>query len=85
MQVNGVANFLSSYTLENKKETMKTHTKQIKLQISGDADAVDAAIKILHRINFINGSIWSPAMRKRGERSIVKIAARSVKISDDEP
>jgi hypothetical protein len=73
------------YRLTQQEIPMSKITKPIKIHISGDADAVDAAIKILHRINFINGSIWSPAMRKRGERSIVKIAARSVKISDDEP
>jgi hypothetical protein len=73
------------YRLTQQEIPMPTITKPIKIQISGDADAVDAAIKILHRLNFINGAIWSPAMRKRGEPSIVKIAARSVKISDDEP
>jgi hypothetical protein len=66
------------------RKIMSKITKPIKIQISGDADAVDAAIKILHRINFMNGSIWSRAMRKRGEPSIVKIAARSVEISDDD-
>jgi hypothetical protein len=32
---------------------MSTITKHIKLQISGDADAVNAAISLLHHLNFI--------------------------------
>jgi hypothetical protein len=57
-------------------------TKYIKLQISGDADAVNIAIGILHRINFINGAVWSNAIRKRGEHSIVRVASRSVLVAD---
>ncbi len=56
-------------------------TKYVKLQISGDDDAVIAAIKTLHRINFINGAMWSNAIRKRGDHSVVRVASRSVKIS----
>ncbi len=59
---------------------MTPNTKQIHLQISGDADAVDAAIALLHALNFINGSVWSQAIRKRGDRSIVRVAARSIEI-----
>jgi hypothetical protein len=57
-------------------------TKYVKLQISGDDDAVIAAIKILHRINFINGALWSNAIRKRGEHSVIRVASRSVTIDD---
>jgi hypothetical protein len=65
---------------------MSTNTKHINIQISGDADAVEAAIALLHSLNFINGSVWSQAIRKRGERSlvsdrpkdIVRIAARAI-------
>ncbi len=60
-------------------------TKYVKLQISGDDDAVKAAIKTLHRINFINGAMWSNAIRKRGERSVICVASRSVKIDDSCP
>jgi hypothetical protein len=62
-------------------KNIMTNTKHIKIQISGDADAVDAAISLLHALNFMNGSIWSQAIRKRGERSIVRIAARSIEVS----
>ncbi len=55
-----------------------TTTKQIQIQISGDADAVDATIALLHSLNFINGSIWSQAIRKRGQASIVRVAARAI-------
>jgi hypothetical protein len=59
---------------------MNTITKHIKLQISGDADAVYETIKLLHHLNFINGSIWSQAIRKRGEPSIVRVASRPILI-----
>jgi hypothetical protein len=65
---------------DHSSENNKTITKHIKLQISGDADAVNAAIALLHHLNFINGSIWSNAVRKRGEGSIVRVAARSVEV-----
>jgi hypothetical protein len=58
-----------------------TNTKHIKIQISGDADAVNASIALLHSLNFINGGVWSQAIRKRGERSIVRIAARAIEVS----
>jgi hypothetical protein len=64
----------------NSNETDQSTTKYIKLQISGDADAVNAAIALLHHLNFINGSMWSHAVRKRGEGSIVRVAAREVRI-----
>ncbi len=59
---------------------MNTNTKHINIQISGDADAIDAGIALLHVLNFINGSIWSNPIRRRGERSIVRIAARSIEL-----
>jgi hypothetical protein len=61
---------------------MKRTTKQVKLQLSGDADAVQAAIGLLNALNFINGSLWSNAVRKRGEASIVRVASRSIEIDD---
>lgn len=59
-----------------------TNTKYIKLQISGDADVVNSAIAILHSLNFINGSVWSQAVRKRGEGSIVRVASRSITLPE---
>jgi hypothetical protein len=58
-----------------------TITKHIQMQISGDADAVDAAIALLHALNFINGAVWSQAIRRRGEGSIVRVAARPIDVS----
>jgi hypothetical protein len=61
-----------------------THkTKYVKMQLSGDADAVQAAIGLLNALNFINGSIWSNAIRKRGEASIVRVASRSIEVPDN--
>jgi len=59
-----------------------TITKYIKLQISGDADAVNSTIALLHSLNFINGSVWSQAVRKRGEGSIVRVASRAITLSE---
>ncbi len=56
-------------------------TKHIKLQVSGDADAVYETIKLLHNLNFINGSMWSKAIRKRGEPSVVRVASRPIDVS----
>jgi hypothetical protein len=55
-------------------------TKQIQIQLKGDPDAVKAAIAILHAGNFVNGSIWSNAIRQRGSRVIIRVAAREVEI-----
>jgi hypothetical protein len=59
---------------------VNTITKHIKFQIAGDADAVNAAISLLHHLNFINGSIWSQAIRKRGEPSVVRVASRPIDV-----
>ncbi len=67
----------------NTNPNQRPITKHIKLQISGDADAVQVAIGILNRINFINASDWSQAIRKRGEGSIVRVASREVQISEN--
>jgi hypothetical protein len=63
--------------------TEKMITKHVKLQITGDADAVNVAIAILHSLNFINGSVWSQAIRKRGEGSVVRVASREVRILEN--
>jgi hypothetical protein len=61
---------------------MKHTTKHVKMQLSGDADAVQAAIGLLNALNFINGSMWSNAVRKRGEPSVVRVASRSIDVHD---
>ena len=63
-------------------EITKPITKHIKLQIMGDADAVNATIALLHTLNFINGSVWSQAIRKRGEGSVVRVASRSITLTE---
>ncbi len=62
---------------------MSTNTKHIHIQISGDARAVNTAIALLHKLNFINGSIWSQAIRKRGQDSIVRVATRSIEVTEE--
>jgi hypothetical protein len=66
----------------NANNNDRSITKHIKIQISGDADAVNTAIALLHHLNFINGSVWSNAIRKRGEGAIVRVAAREVRIEN---
>ena len=63
-------------------EITKPITKHIKLQIMGDADAVNATIALLHALNFIYGSVWSQAIRKRGEGSVVRVAARPITLTE---
>jgi hypothetical protein len=62
---------------------MQRTTKHVKIQLSGDADAVQATIGLLNALNFINGSIWSNAIRKRGEASIVRVASRSITVDNN--
>ncbi|MGI0493512.1 hypothetical protein ACN4EG_26310 [Alkalinema pantanalense CENA528] len=57
---------------------MTRYTKKIKLQLSGDNDAVEAAIGILHVLNFISAHEWSQTVRKRGEPTVVRVAAREI-------
>ncbi len=59
---------------------MQPITKQIQIQLKGDHDAVNAAIAILHAGNFVNGSVWSNAIRQRGSRSVLRVAAREIEI-----
>jgi hypothetical protein len=67
---------------DNIQRIDRSMTKHIKLQISGDADAVNATIALLHHLNFINGSVWSNAVRKRGEPSVVRVASRPITIPE---
>ena len=62
---------------------MQRITKHVKIQLSGDADAVQATIGLLNALNFINGSIWSNAIRKRGEASITRVASRSIMVDNN--
>ena len=62
---------------------MQRTTKHVKIQLSGDADAVQVTIGLLNALNFINGSIWSNAIRKRGEASITRVASRSIEVQDN--
>ncbi len=81
LQVNGAAVFwFSKIAKTNRKPNMKPIIKQIQIQLKGDSDAVNAAIAILHAGNFFNGSIWSNAIRQRGSRVIIRVAAREVEI-----
>ncbi|MEB3292218.1 MAG: hypothetical protein VKJ24_03580 [Synechococcales bacterium] len=62
---------------------MKRYTKQINLQLSGDADAMEAAIRLLHVLNFISAHAWSRLVRKRGESTVVCVAAREIMLEID--
>ncbi|MEB3292590.1 MAG: hypothetical protein VKJ24_05485 [Synechococcales bacterium] len=54
---------------------MKRYTKQINLHLSGDADAVEAAIGLLHILNFISAYEWSQPIRRQGESTVICVAA----------
>jgi hypothetical protein len=70
------------WNVYNRKPQMKSTTKHVKISLSGDADAVQATIALLNHLNFINGSLWSNAVRKRGEPSVVRVASRSIDVHD---
>ncbi|MEB3292171.1 MAG: hypothetical protein VKJ24_03330 [Synechococcales bacterium] len=57
---------------------MKRQTKQIQLQLIGDADAVNAAIGLLHILNFISAHEWSQPIRRRGEPTVICVATREI-------
>ncbi|MEB3294718.1 MAG: hypothetical protein VKJ24_16300 [Synechococcales bacterium] len=54
---------------------MKRQTKRIQLQLIGDADAVEAAIGLLHILNFISAHEWSQPIRRRDEPTVIRVAA----------
>ncbi|MEB3294796.1 MAG: hypothetical protein VKJ24_16700 [Synechococcales bacterium] len=57
---------------------MKRQTKQIQLQLIGDADAVNTAIGLLHILNFISAHAWSQAVRRRDTSTIIRVATREI-------
>ncbi|MEB3292238.1 MAG: hypothetical protein VKJ24_03680 [Synechococcales bacterium] len=62
---------------------MKRQTKQIQLHLIGDADAVEAAIGLLHLLNFISAHAWSRPVRQRGELTVICVAAREIMLETD--
>ncbi|MEB3293632.1 MAG: hypothetical protein VKJ24_10765 [Synechococcales bacterium] len=62
---------------------MKRYTKPINLQLSGDADAVEATIRLLHVLNFISAYEWSQLVRRRGESTVICVAAREIMLETD--
>ncbi|MEB3292871.1 MAG: hypothetical protein VKJ24_06910 [Synechococcales bacterium] len=62
---------------------MKRYTKQINLHLSGDADAVEAAIGLLHLLNFISAYEWSQPIRRQGEPTVICVAAREIMLETD--
>ncbi|MEB3291983.1 MAG: hypothetical protein VKJ24_02365 [Synechococcales bacterium] len=62
---------------------MKRYTKQINLHLSGDADAVEAAIGLLHLLNFISAHEWSQPVRRRDESTFICVATREIMLETD--
>ncbi|MEB3293173.1 MAG: hypothetical protein VKJ24_08425 [Synechococcales bacterium] len=62
---------------------MKRQTKQIQLHLSGDADAVEAAIGLLHVLNFISAYEWSRPVRQRDTTTVICVAAREIMLEID--
>ncbi|MEB3294914.1 MAG: hypothetical protein VKJ24_17290 [Synechococcales bacterium] len=62
---------------------MKRQTKRIQLQLIGDADAVEAAIGLLHILNFISAHEWSQPVRRRDEPTVICVAAREIMLETD--
>ncbi|MEB3292001.1 MAG: hypothetical protein VKJ24_02455 [Synechococcales bacterium] len=62
---------------------MKRQTKRIQLQLIGDADAVEAAIGLLHILNFISAHEWSQSVRRRDDPTVIRVAAREIMLETD--
>ncbi|MEB3294690.1 MAG: hypothetical protein VKJ24_16155 [Synechococcales bacterium] len=62
---------------------MKRQTKRIQLQLIGEAYAVEAAIGLLHILNFISAYEWSHPVRRRDEPTVICVAAREIMLEAD--
>ncbi|MEB3295451.1 MAG: hypothetical protein VKJ24_20040 [Synechococcales bacterium] len=62
---------------------MKRQTKRIQLQLIGEVDAVEAAIGLLHILNFISAHEWSHPIRRRDEPTVIRVAAREIMLETD--
>ncbi len=51
----------------------------VNITLSGQPDAVDAMIYLLHNLNVIGASEWSPAVALRGAPTVIRVAARGMR------
>ena len=53
----------------------------VNVHLSGQAPAVEAMIHLLHRLNVIAASEWSPAVPLRNSAIVIRVAARGMRRS----
>ncbi len=51
----------------------------VNITLSGQPQAVDAMIYLLHNLNVIGASEWSPAIALRGAPTVIRVAARGMR------
>ncbi len=51
----------------------------VNITLSGQPLAVDAMIYLLHNLNVIGASEWSPAVALRGAPTVIRVAARGMR------
>ncbi len=51
----------------------------VNITLSGQPSAVDAMIYLLHNLNVIGASEWSPAVALRGSPTVIRVAARGMR------
>ena len=52
----------------------------IKISLTGSRKAVNRAIHLLHRLNFIAGSAWSRPVATKNTGEVISVAARQISI-----
>ncbi len=59
----------------------------VNITLSGQAHAVEAMIHLLHRLNVIAASEWTPAVALRDSPMVIRVAGRGMRglPSDDQP
>ncbi len=51
----------------------------VNISLSGQAHAVEAMIHLLHRLNVIAASEWSPTVTLRDSQIVIRVAARGMR------
>lgn len=52
----------------------------IKISLTGSRKAVNRAIHLLHRLNFIAGSAWSRPIATKNVGEVISVAARQISV-----
>ncbi len=51
----------------------------VNITLTGQPHAVEAMVHLLHALNVIAGSEWSPAVTLRGTPTVIRVASRGMR------